>query len=54
MFVEALYNYTLKSQSGEFISVQSTDGIFGVLKKHQGFQFISRTILGYRSCGMAD
>lgn len=54
MFVEAIYNYTLVSPVGEFISVQSTDGIFGVLKEHKGFQFISRTILGYRSCGMAD
>lgn len=33
MFVEAIYNYTLVSPVGEFIS---------------------RTILGYRSCGMAD
>lgn len=54
MFVEAIYNYTLVSPVGEFISIQSTDGIFGVLKEYQGFQFISRTILGYRSCGMAD
>lgn len=54
MVVECLYNYTLVSPVGEFISVQSTDGIFGVLKEHQGYEFISRTMLGYRSCGMAD
>lgn len=54
MFVEALYNYTLLSPAGEFMSVHSTDSVFGVLKEHQGYEFISRTILGYRSCAMAD
>lgn len=54
MFVEAIYNYTLKSQSGEFLSVQSVDGIFSVLREHQGCEFVSRTLVAYRSCGMAD
>ena len=54
MFVEALYCYTLLSPVGEFLSVQSTDGIFDVLREHQGYEFISKTLIAYRSCGMAD
>ena len=54
MFVEALYNYTLVSPVGEFISVQSVDGVFDVLREHQGYEFISKTLVGYRYCGMAD
>ena len=54
MFIEALYNYTLKSPVGEFLSVQSVDGVFDVLREHQGYEFISRTLVAYRSCGMAD
>lgn len=54
MFVEALYNYTLKSPVGEFLSVQSVDGIFSVLREHEGYEFVSRSLIGYRSCGMAD
>lgn len=54
MFVEALYNYTLQSPTGEFLSVQSVDGVFDVLKEHQGYIFVSKSLIGYRSCGMAD
>ena len=54
MFVEALYCYTLLSPVGEFLSIQSTDGIFDVLREHQGYEFISKTLVGYRNCGMAD
>lgn len=54
MFVEALYYYTLLSPVGEFLSIQSTDGIFSVLRKHEGYEFVSRSLIGYRSCGMAD
>jgi len=54
MFVEALYNYTLKSPVGEFLSVQSVDGVFDVLREYQGYEFISRTLVAYRSCGIAD
>ena len=54
MFVEALYCYTLVSPVGEFLSVQSADGVFDVLKEHQGYEFISKTLVGYRNCGMAD
>lgn len=54
MFVEALYCYTLLSPIGEFLSIQSTDGVFSVLKEHKGYEFVSRSLIGYRSCGMAD
>lgn len=53
MFVEALYYYTLLSPAGEFLSIQSTDGIFSVLREHEGYEFVSRSLIGYRSCGMA-
>nr|DAJ61105.1 MAG TPA: hypothetical protein [Caudoviricetes sp.] len=54
MFVEALYCYTLLSPVGEFLSIQSTDGIFSVLREHEGYEFVSRSLIGYRNCGMAD
>ena len=54
MFVEAIYNYTLVSPAGEFLSIQSTDGVFSVLKENQGYEFVSRSLVAYRSCGMAD
>lgn len=54
MFVEALYNYVLKSPVGEYISVQSVDSVFSVLGEHKGYEFVSRTLVAYRSCGMAD
>ena len=50
--VTALYNYTLKL-NGEYISVFSEDSVFGVLKEHQGAEFISRSIVGYQAV-MAD
>ena len=54
MFVTGLYNYVLKSPVGEYVSVQSVDGVFDVLREHQGYEFISKTLVGYRNCGMAD
>lgn len=54
MFVTGLYLYTLVSPVGEFLSVQSVDGIFSVLREHKGYEFVSRSLIGYRSCGMAD
>ena len=54
MFVESLYSYTLVSPAGEILSVQSVDGIADVLREHQGYEFISRVLVGYRNCGMAD
>lgn len=54
MFVTGLYLYTLVSPVGEFLSVQSTDGVFDVLKEHQGYEFVSKTLIGYSTCAMAD
>lgn len=54
MFVTGLYNYVLKSSVGEYISVQSIDGVFDVLKEHQGYEFVSKTLIAYQSCAMAD
>ena len=54
MFITGLYNYTLSTPSGEFISVQSTEGVFDVLRENDGCQFISKTLIGYQSCAMAD
>lgn len=54
MFITGLYNYTLSTPSGEFISVQSTEGVFDVLREHQGYEFVSKTLVGYQSCVMAD
>lgn len=54
MFVTGLYNYVLKSPIGEYVSVQSVDGVFDVLREHQGYEFISKTLVGYRNYGMAD
>ena len=54
MFITGLYNYTLSTPSGEFISVQSTEGVFDVLRENEGCQFISKTLIGYQSCAMAD
>lgn len=54
MFVTGLYLYTLVSPMGEFLSVQSTDGIFDVLKEHQGYEFVSKTLVAYQSCAIAD
>lgn len=54
MFVEALYCYTLLSPVGEFLSIQSTDGIFSVLREYERYEFVSRSLIGYRNCGMAD
>ena len=54
MFVTGLYNYVLKSPVGEYVSIQSVDGVFDVLREHQGYEFISKTLVGYRNCGMAD
>lgn len=54
MFITGLYNYVLKSTVGEYISVQSVDGVFDVLKEHQGYEFVSKTLIAYQSCAMAD
>ena len=54
MFITSLYNYVLKSPVGEYISVQSVDGVFDVLKEHQGYEFVSQTLIAYQSCAMAD
>ena len=54
MFITGLYNYVLKSPVGEYISVQSVDGVFDVLKEHQGYEFVSKTLIAYQSCAMAD
>ena len=54
MFVTGLYNYVLKSPIGEYVSVQSVDDVFSVLREHEGYEFVSRSLIGYRSCGMAD
>lgn len=54
MFITGLYNYVLKSPVGEYISIQSVDGVFDVLKEHQGYEFVSKTLIAYQSCAMAD
>lgn len=54
MFITGLYNYTLSTPSGDYISVQSTEGVFDVLRENEGCQFISKTLIGYQSCAMAD
>lgn len=54
MFITGLYNYTLSTPSGEFISIQSTEGVFDVLRENEGCQFISKTLIAYQSCGIAD
>lgn len=54
MFITGLYNYTLSTPSGDYISVQSTEGVFDVLRENEGCQFISKTLIGYQSCTMAD
>ena len=54
MFVTGLYNYTLLTPNGAYISVQSTDGVFDILRENGGCKFISKTLIGYQSCAMAD
>lgn len=54
MFITGLYNYVLKSPVGEYISVQSVDGVFDVLKEYQGYEFVSKTLVAYQSCAIAD
>ena len=53
-FITGLYNYTLSTPEGTYISVQSTEGVFDVLRENEGCQFISKTLIGYQSCAMAD
>lgn len=54
MFITGIYLYTLVSPVGELLSVQSTDGVFDVLREHQGYEFISKSLIGYSNCAMAD
>lgn len=54
MFITGLYLYTLVSPTGNYISIQSIDGVFDVLRENEGCQFISKTLIGYQSCAIAD
>lgn len=54
MFITGIYLYTLVSPVGEFLSVQSTDGVFDILREHQGYEFVSKSLIGYSNCAMAD
>lgn len=54
MFITGLYNYILVSPVGEFISIQSVDGVFDILKEYRGYEFVSKTLIAYQSCAMAD
>lgn len=54
MFITGLYLYTLVSPTGNYISIQSIDGVFDVLRENEGCQFISKTLIGYQNCAIAD